>query len=277
MPSLAKILLPVDFSARSLGAARYAKTLADRSHSEITLLHVLTPLHYELGAMDGGVMLTEMYTDRYAQAEESLNRFLQDEWAGAPVRRVLLEGDAAQRIVEFAHDEQVGLIVMPTHGYGTFRRFILGSNTAKVLHDAECPVWTGVHIQDAPQTGPISISHILCAIDLGSQTCRTLTWAAALQREWGAKLTVMHAMACQDEEVEWTIMDEVKRFEKSAGVEADVLLEPGDAAKTVCAAAGRLGADVLVIGRGSAAGGFGRLRTHAYAMIRQSPCPVVSV
>jgi nucleotide-binding universal stress UspA family protein len=36
-------------------------------------------------------------------------------------------------------------------------------------------------------------------------------------------------------------------------------------------------ADLLVIGRGSAAGLFGRLRTNAYAIIRQSPCPVVSV
>src|SRR5690348_9449102 len=100
MPSLAKILLPVDFSERSLGAARYAKTLADRYHSEITLLHVLTPVHYELGALDGGVMLSDMYADRYAQAEENLNHFLADELSGSAVRRVLLEGDAAQRIVE---------------------------------------------------------------------------------------------------------------------------------------------------------------------------------
>jgi nucleotide-binding universal stress UspA family protein len=45
----------------------------------------------------------------------------------------------------------------------------------------------------------------------------------------------------------------------------------------VCTAAERLGADVLVVGRGSAAGMFGRLRTNAYSIIRQSPCPVVSV
>lgn len=277
MPSLAKILLPVDFSERSPGAALYAKTLADRYDSEITLLHVVTPLHYEFGALDGGALLTDMYADRYARAEETLNQFLRDDLADSRVRRVLLEGDAAQQIVEFAHGEQVSLIVMPTHGYGTFRRFILGSNTSKVLHDAECPVWTGVHIQDVPQAGPISIRTILCAIDLGPQTCKTLTWAGALQREWGARMTVMHAMACEDADIERSVVDEVRRFEKSARVEADVLLEPGDASKTVCAAAGRLGADVLVIGRGSAAGGFGRLRTHAYAMIRQSPCPVVSV
>ena len=49
------------------------------------------------------------------------------------------------------------------------------------------------------------------------------------------------------------------------------------AAKVICAAAARVQADALVIGRGSAAGLFGRLRTNAYAIIRQAPCPVVSV
>jgi len=35
--------------------------------------------------------------------------------------------------------------------------------------------------------------------------------------------------------------------------------------------------DQMVIARGAAANGFGRLRTHAYALIRSAPCPVVSV
>jgi nucleotide-binding universal stress UspA family protein len=36
-------------------------------------------------------------------------------------------------------------------------------------------------------------------------------------------------------------------------------------------------ADVLVIGRSRDTGVLGRLRTHAYALIRESPCPVISV
>jgi nucleotide-binding universal stress UspA family protein len=282
MKSLSKILLPVDFSERSLGAARYAKFLADHFQSEITLLHSITPLPYEFGALEGGgAMLGEIYRDRAEEAEENLKRFLCTEFAGHNVKRVLLEGDAAERIVEYAHTEKMDLIVMPTHGYGTFRRFILGSNTAKVLHDAECPVWTGVHLQDAPAEVPVEIKSILCAIDLGPQTCRTLTWAAALQREFNASLKVIHAMACGDDpaaaELERSIREEVKRFEKSAHAEAELMLEPGEPQAVVCEAADRVCADVLVIGRGSAAAGFGRLRTHAYALIRQSPCPVVSV
>jgi hypothetical protein len=67
----------------------------------------------------------------------------------------LAESDAARacyvkRIVEFAHNNNITLIAMPTHGYGLFRRFLLGSVTAKVLHDADCPIWTGVHMEAAP-------------------------------------------------------------------------------------------------------------------------------
>ena len=282
MPSLVKILVPVDFSDRSLGAARYAKALADHFKSEITLLHVITPLHYEFGALEGsGAMLTEIYTDRAARVESDLNAFMAEELSACNVKRVMRDGDAAGKIVEYAHSDQTDLIVMPTHGYGTFRRFILGSNTAKVLHDAECPVWTGVHIQETPRQAPVAIRRVLCAIDLGPQTCHTLEWAASLQREFGASLTVVHAMACHDEtlvrQMENAVRSEVDRFEQRAGIETDLLVRVGDASTVVCEAADRIEADVLVIGRGSAAGGFGRLRTHAYAMIRQSPCPVVSV
>jgi nucleotide-binding universal stress UspA family protein len=41
--------------------------------------------------------------------------------------------------------------------------------------------------------------------------------------------------------------------------------------------AGKLKADLLVIGRKSASGVLGRLDMTAYSIIRQSPCPVVSV
>jgi hypothetical protein len=35
-------------------------------------------------------------------------------------------------------------------------------------------------------------------------------------------------------------------------------------------------ADLVVIGRGKLQGAFGSLRTHAYEIIRQAPCPVLS-
>lgn len=289
MPSLSKILLPVDFSERSVAAARYARVLARHFSSEVVLLHAIAPLDYQLGGAEvSGVLLTEVYRNQTAHATRELEEFEQRELADRRARHVVLEGEPASRIIEFAHAEHADLIVMPTHGYGPFRRFILGSSTAKVLHHAECPVWTGVHMAEAPAETALPLRRILCALDLGPQSERSLLWADWLSRAFDSRLTLMHVTAAipdtgdRSEEawranLRWSAEKELERLRDAAGCSAELLLEAGDPAHAICACAQRLGADLLVIGRGSAAGGFGRLRTNAYAIIRQSPCPVVSV
>ncbi|HEY1497267.1 MAG TPA: universal stress protein [Candidatus Solibacter sp.] len=287
MYSLKKILVPVDFSERCAAAVRYARELALRFDSELILVHVLPPLHAEFGLQIEGSMLIEVYRARAEQAERELAVFEQPTLAGLKVRRLILHGDPSAKIVECAREESAGLIAMPTHGYGPFRRFILGSNTAKVLHDADCPVWTGVHVEEIPAFAH-PFRKILCAVDLGPQSARTLDWASWLQKEFGAHLTLIHAIAAHSEsisepDISWRANileiaeEELLRLQREAGVKADLLLEAGEPARVICSAAARVGAGTLVIGRGSAAGDFGRLRTNAYSIIRQSPCPVVSV
>ena len=287
MRSLSKILVPVDFSERSVGAARYARRLAGPAHAEIILLHVAVPAPFQLGPMEMASMpVPEVYRSQLELFRRDLEALRDAELARMNARTVLLEGDPASRIVELAHTEEAGLIVMPTHGYGPFRRFILGSNTAKVLHDADCPVWTGVHLAEA-QPEAVDVRHVLCAVDLGPLSVPALAWADWFRSTFHARLTVMHATAA----VPTSEHQEALRANLRLGAEkelrrvvdashaagADLLVESGEAAHVICAAATRLQADVLVIGRGSAAGVFGRLRTNAYAIIRQSPCPVVSV
>jgi nucleotide-binding universal stress UspA family protein len=286
MRSFSKILLPVDFSERSVGAARYVRLLAERSQAEAILLYVAVPAPFQLGPMEMASMpVPDLYRTQMELFQKELEGLRDSELAGIRTRTVLLEGDPASRIVEFAHGEETGVIVMPTHGYGPFRRFILGSNTAKVLHDADCPVWTGVHIAEAPPSS-MELRHVLCAVDLGPQSVPALAWADWLRGLFGARLSVLHVTAAvppseheeaQRAKLRWAAEKELQRVVDTAGSKADVLVESGEAAHAICGAAARLKADVLVIGRGSAAGVFGRLRTNAYAIIRQSPCPVVSV
>jgi nucleotide-binding universal stress UspA family protein len=45
----------------------------------------------------------------------------------------------------------------------------------------------------------------------------------------------------------------------------------------ICSQARHLNAGLLIIGRSPSHGGLGRLRCHAYTIIREAPCPVVSV
>ena len=290
MLPLSKILVPVDFSERSVAAIRYARNLACHFHAELVLLHVLPPITYELGGFEfGGVVMTGAFADRIAQAQAELDEFLRDELAGQRVLRVVLEGDPAQKIVEYAHGEQAGLIVIPTHGYGPFRRFLLGSVTAKVLHDADCPVLTGVHIEQGAVLEALAPRKIVCAIDLGPQSGKALAWADQMAQEFHSQLTVVHATPLAEShseetfDPEWRANVEERVREKLNGLiagthtTASLLIESGSPAEVVADTVEQFDADLLVIGRSEAAGMFGRLRTNAYAIIRQSPCPVVSV
>ena len=57
----------------------------------------------------------------------------------------------------------------------------------------------------------------------------------------------------------------------------EILIEEGDPAQVVQAAATRRNADLVVIGRSAREGVLGRLRPNAYSIVRDAPCPVVSV
>ena len=273
-----KILFPVDFSTRCSAAARMGETFAGHFDARVTMLHVVEPIMY-----------TDLPIDATGIAEEQLSRYPPSYLQNGHVERVLLHGDAAHKIVDYAHEGRYDLIMLPTHGYGRFRRFILGSVAAKVLHDARCPVWTGVHMEQVPRIEEIAFRNVVCAIDLGKQSCHTLRWAGLFANEFGARLTIVHAIPTakdhpnvycdQDWKHELTrgAKDKIMSLQRSLGLEAAISVIPDEAPFAVSTTALHNNADLLVIGRSIENGMLGRLRTNAYSIIRQSPCPVVSV
>ncbi len=285
-----RILAPVDFSERSAGAARYVEALVEHFGATAVLMHVLPPPHYEFSSMEvGGTVISELFEIRSRQVREELDGFLREEIPQLVAERILLEGDPAQKIVDYAHDNETDLVVVPTHGYGPFRRVIRGSVTAMILHDTDCPVWTGVHLEEVPAVDQIDFKTVMVAVDLGEQSAKAVNWAASFAKSYGARLLVVHAMLCLEGErggdsesdlerrLRTDCQSEIERMFGDAVHDAEVMLECGDAPEVVCSAASQTEADLLVIGRGSAAGVFGRLRANSYSIIRMSPCPVVSV
>jgi nucleotide-binding universal stress UspA family protein len=234
-------------------------------------------------------MSPEVTEEAIAQSKAELDRFLGDGLKGISVARLVEEGDPAQQIVEYAHNQNFDLIVMPTHGYGPFRRFLLGSVTAKVLHDAGCPVWTGPHMEEAPAYQKISFRKILAAVDLGPHSHAVLEWAASFAREYGADLDVVHAIPASTVSVggfyfdpEWRTQvvnearDRISYLQSELGTKGEALVETGEVAHVVRAAAAESEANLVVVGRGHA-GVLGRLRANAYAIIRESPCAVAAI
>jgi nucleotide-binding universal stress UspA family protein len=278
MPAIKKILFPVDFSDRCRGAARYVEALAGRFEAELILLHVV---------VSGTNVLAEELLPR-RQAE--LDAFLADELKYFTTRRVCVAGDPAAKIVETARSWGAGLVMMPTHGLGLFRRLLLGSVTAKVLHDLDCPIWTGIHSEEAPPLERITCRRVLCALDLGERSRHVLEWAAALAGEYQASLEIVHAAPSIDAAARAGVMERelgaaftaeaarrIAAIQEAAGTDAAVVVEGGEPAKVVTGAAKDFHADLMVIGRHGGVGLAGLLRHNAYAILRESPCPVISI
>jgi len=198
------------------------------------------------------------------------------------------EGIAAQQIVDYAHEDHADLIMMPTSGYGPFRRLLLGSVTAKVLHDAHCPVWTAVHAEQLAAHSADSWKRMLCAIDTNERDIGVLKWAAEFAREQAVEFRLVHAVLGADpadeesnpklQELLFNIARErIAKLQAEAGTKFDVCLFGGSIGRAVHQAAIGHAADLIVIGRGVMQKPLGRLRSSAYSIIREAPCPVISI
>ena len=278
MPQIRKILFPVDFSDSSYGAARYVEYFAGQFQAEIMLFHAV------------GMGEHNLAEQLLPQRKARLDGFLADELKYFTTERVVVIGDAAAALMDAAATWNPDVVMIPTHGLGYFRRHLLGSVTAKALHDLRCPIWTSVHAEVAPTLENIHCRRVLCAVDLTDRSPFVLEWAAWLAREYDAALEIVHATPpldssaqiwAQGEEFQRNIRDraneELAALQKQTGTNATGIVTSGTPASVIAEAVQEFGADVLVVGRHSEEGFTGDLFQNAYAILSQSPCPVISV
>ena len=289
--SMNKILLPVDFPNTSLGVVHQAAFLARHFHSEIILLHVVTPLSYPAGILESGHELTarDLHAEIMKRAQKDLDQSLRSELDRIAVKRLLLRGDPAREIAQTARDEKVDLIVMSTHGHGVFYRFLLGSVAAKVLHDSDCPVWTDAHLEEAP-VREFAIRNVLCAVDLNYHSRNTVSRAAEMAAAVDATLTLVHVTAGAEiygpggshvdpvwkETIVGFAAKEIANLQQDVGTKANVIIDSGNVQELLNRAAEETKADLLVIGHMPSGGHLGA-NGSGYAIIRESHIPVLSV
>jgi len=282
------ILFPVDFSRRCYGAVPFVKAFAARYKAAITLVHVVERPPAWVGT-DGGYAVDLDLPRLREDAEQKLADFAVEQFPHISVTRMVEEGDPGRCISELAHCWNADLIMMPTHGRGAFRRKLLGSVTAKALHDCECAIWTGVHLEDPPPPVHTELKTVLCAIELVPESAALLKYAQEIAIEAGATVHIVHAVPAAevrperyyDQPLEVFLEDfareEIARLQQKAGTNFDVFVELGGVAKVVHEAGEKFNADLIVIGRGVVNRFAGDLRTEAYGIMREAPCPVISV
>jgi nucleotide-binding universal stress UspA family protein len=216
MSKIRTLLCPVDFSEASAHAADQAVALARRYHARITALHVCTPLFTPVpGLPPPAARIPEAEVDH--ARDEAAAAFAGAATSGVDVDVRVEVGQPSRVILDCSARLPADLIVMGTHGAGGFEHLLLGSVAEKVLRTAPCPVLTVP--PRARSTSRLPFGRVLCAVDFSDWSLAALDMAAALTRESGASLTVLHV-------IEWPWEEPpVPRFAEAAPEQAAALAE----------------------------------------------------
>lgn len=161
------ILCPIDFSAASAGAMRYAAAIAERFSTRLIVLTVEDPFLAEAADLGAGVVWSVDDCKRDMQ-QFAIKTFGEESAVGATLEFEVAVGKPAVEILRVARERSCELIVMSTHGLTGMRKLFFGSTTERVLRETTKPVL----LTPAVDPGPIGhdakqlIHRILVAVDL---------------------------------------------------------------------------------------------------------------
>lgn len=282
------ILFPVDFSEPCQAIAPRVREMRERFDAELTLVHAVDAAPLVLGSMEASIV---MPLPDYAEIRKRQRQRLTDfAWEMFPlVKPVLLleDGEAGAVISHVIKRQGADLVMLPTRGHGALRRFLLGSVAAKVLHDADCAVWTGVHPEETEPAA--AYRHILCALSLDTEESPAILRAASfLAKNYGAELRLLHAadlpvagwdvdLAPYRKGILDAIDQKIRHLRQETGIDAPYEIVEGRMPDQVRRVAEERKADLIVTGRGHAQDGIGRAWSQLYSIVREAPCPVLSI
>lgn len=287
-----RILFPVDFSDASLAMAPLVNDTARRFDSTVTVLnafdlapaYILRPRFDDDGqSLPATIPYTPEFQKLRRERKHGLEEFSRVQFPDARATSRIEDGEPAMVIDWVARQENSDLIMMPTKGMGKFRRLLLGSITAKVLHDVECAVWTSAHEPSPKVTSSAGYRSIVCAVGLSAHAEATLRLTGVLAQAYGAKICLLHIDEFAEDGAISSVEEMRNAFDAACGMDSRGALNistrvladaiPEGIRRVVLDEA----ADLVIVGRGHARAGISRAWSHLYAIIREAPCQVLSM
>lgn len=131
-----KILVPVDGSDNSKRALVEAAKVAGRTGAQVTVVHVIDmPPTIYVESQKLLNQLLEKYREESARVLDEYEVIAKEH--GIDPETAILEGDAAESIVEYADKHGFDMIIMGSRGLGKIKGAFLGSVSSKVLQHAK--------------------------------------------------------------------------------------------------------------------------------------------
>lgn len=135
--TLRRVLLATDQSTASDRATDEAIRLAVDSGALLVVLSVVDPRRLRL---PGGLILRRIDQERSRLEAGAMGLADRARAAGATATFLVWEGDPADVILEASAAESVDVVILGSHRRGLLGRLVLGSMSARVAEEAQCPV-----------------------------------------------------------------------------------------------------------------------------------------
>ena len=284
--TLDRILVATDFTEPSELAFAYARALARRFSSRLTVTHVVD---LSVAVRSASAAVGFQIDDMRRMSAENMERTLADLGQSKlhASGQTLESHNPAAAIVGLSQQLQVDMIVMGTSARHGLSRAILGSCAEGVIRHATCPVLTvGPHAR-RPVENHFSFSTIVFATDLQHDAAEKAAVALAIGEDGSAKVYLCCALEKPTGDLINTLEIQLKYEEalrklapqsmyEFCGLESDV--EYGDPATHIVKLADRLGADLIILGARRSRHWLATLSSGVVGhVLAKAECPVMTV
>jgi nucleotide-binding universal stress UspA family protein len=250
-----KIVFPVDYSEPCRAIVPYVEEMSRHFSAGLTLLH-----GYEaesLARSPRPITDPELPEEAKILEQEQLRRFAAENFPEHQTDSIAELGEPGSVIDRIVQRDGADVVMLATHGRGPVRRLLLGSVTAKVLHDLSSAVWTGTGSVFAGHAPCLPYKSILCAVDETPEAEAALRAAAAFARGHDARLWLVHVVEAPPatfqidfsrykKELVEAADSRLRELKGKLGVEAPHAVIGGPVAEGVREEAVRRGADLIV-------------------------------
>lgn len=280
-----RIILATDLSSSSEGATQYAKLLAKRFSSNLTLAHVAD---LSVATCSEQAVVGYPIDDMRRSASKNLEELLKDmTFEGVRATAQTLEAhNPAAAIVGLAEQLQADLIVAGTHSRHGLNKVILGSCAEGILRHASCPVLTIGPKVKALRNRNITFSKIVFATDFTASAAEKAAVALAFAEDNQAKIYLCHVLKSAAVEFSDTFALQVQlKLELQKLIPQstfdwctpECVVELGEAAPHILGLARRVGADLIILGARRSSTWFAHLTDGVVGhVLANADCPVMT-
>lgn len=142
MQSIKKIVCALDLSQHSALVAEYAVTMAKAFDAEVTVVYAAPALTQYVGFHVPPSSIENFVGEIVAGAEKTMQDFVAEHFKGVRATGKVVNGYAAEEILNLVESSNADLIIMGTHGRKGIDRILFGSVAEKIVKSSPIPVMT---------------------------------------------------------------------------------------------------------------------------------------